>query len=389
MNGKILIVEDDAAIAALYERVLASNGFDVHVASNGKQALSNVGEHRFDVIVSDIAMPEMDGVQFLERLRLSDEVVPVVFLTGQPEVETVQRAIELRAFRYLVKPVGLSALVASVRRAASCCRWLRARQDAATVLNPTPTVELDPSAPAAHFEDALKLLRVHFQPVVDTRSRQLRGFRALARSLHPLLSTFDDLLREADRLGRRPALRRKLWSLTTAPLEFLDKALLLFVWTDVAGLEDALEHPDLTQYAGQTVLVASDRQGIDDGVRARHTLEQLRARGYRLGVDQLGDGYAGLNALAWLEPEFLDLELALVRAIGANQAQRRVVETLGNLARDLGATLSAEGVADEAGARLLAELGCEIFSWDPATSPDELSPTFVAAVPALGRAASA
>jgi len=374
VSGRVLVVEDDGALSALYQRVLRADGFEVHAAATGKQALEQIARHQFDAIVSDIAMPEMDGVSLLQSLREVDELVPVLFLTGQPAVESVQRAIELRAFRYLLKPVGLSALVASVRRAASCCRWIRAREAAANAVRNSDVVELSEAELAVQLEDGLDLLRVYYQPVVDVQSRRLRGFRILGRSLHPALPTFEDLLVVADKLGRRAELRNKLWSLTTAPFEYLHESLLLFVWTDLDGLTDALEHRELNARAPQTVLMVSDRRGIEDGADERALLSKLRARGYRLGVDQLGEGYAGLNSLAWLEPEFLELEATLIRHLADDAEQQRLVGALGALAKELGAVVTAEGVADEWDARVLSQLGCNLFSWDVAATPDELAP---------------
>jgi EAL domain-containing protein (putative c-di-GMP-specific phosphodiesterase class I) len=227
---------------------------------------------------------------------------------------------------------------------------------------------------ATHFEKGLELLRVYYQPVVDVETRQLRGFRILGRSLHPLLPTFEALLGAADRLGRRRELRRKLWSLTAAPLEFMDPSLLLFVWTDVDGLTDAVELGALRERARQTVLMVSDRHGIEESAEAQSLLRRLRAEGYRLGIDQLGDGYAGLNALAWFEPEFLELESALVRRVASDPEQQRLVGALSALAKELGAIVTAAGVGDERDARALLPLGCNLFSWDSSATPDELAP---------------
>lgn len=374
MRGRILVVEDDTALSTLYSRVLEAHGFEVCVAATGSAGLACAMKQQFDAVVSDIAMPGMDGMALLERLRELDPVVPVLFSTGQPGLETVQRAIELRAFRYLIKPVNLKALVASVARAASCCRWIRAKHLAALMVRQTLPPELGEHELGAHFSEGLNLLRVYYQPIVEGRGRRLRGFRVLARCLHPLWPTFDDLLRTAARLGRRQELRRKLWSLTMAPLEFLDPSLLLFVWTDIEGLADVANQGAMSKHAHQTVLMVSDREGIAEDVEQRSLLSGLRSQGYRLGVDQLGDGYAGLNSLAWLEPEFVELEPGLVQQVAVAPDQQRLVKALGGLAQELGATLVAEGVTNESDARALAAQGCELFSWDVGTTPDELAP---------------
>lgn len=380
MTGRVLLVEDDAALQALYQRVLLAHGFEVELAATGSDGLSLAAESQFDAIVTDIAMPQMDGVRLLERLRVSDPLVPVLLLTGQAGVESVQRAIELRAFRYLIKPVDLRALVASVRRATSCCRWLRAREAAARSLRARVPNELEQPDLGACFDDALSLMRVYYPAVVDARRRQLRGFRSELRSLHPMFPSFADLRTAADILGRREELRRKLWSMTAAPLGLLDPSLLLFVWTDLAGLTDVLPHGALHEHARQTVLMVSDRQGADGAADERPVLASLRAAGYRLGVDQLGEGYAALSSLAGLEPEFLELEAALVQGVARDPDKRRLVSAVSELAKDLGATLVAEGVAGEQDAEFLAGMGCELFSWGVDATPDDLAPCSARAV---------
>ena len=377
MRGRILVVEDDAALAAMYSRVLGAHGYDVALANDGASALALASQTAFDVVISDIGMPRMDGVELLRQLRQQDPWVPVILLTGQPAVETAQTAIELQAFRYLVKPVDLRALTAAVKRAAIYGRWVRAQRDAAAAL-PTNA----PAAPASHecldtrFEEALRLLCVYFSPIVASGNGILRGFKVLARSPHPSFSTFEELLRAADRLGRRNALRRKLWALSTAPLGLLPDSLLLFVWTDLAGLADeelTREGAAIARLARQTVLVVSERGGIDERCEHRD-LGALRSRGYRIGLDRLGDGYAGLNSLAWLEPEFVELDPSLVCHLADNPEQQRVLRAVVLLATELGAEVVAEGVTDERDQVSLCELGCELLTWGTVSTPDELSP---------------
>src|SRR6185369_8156997 len=151
----------------MYRMLLNNNGYDVHLASTGAAALALASRHDFDAVISDIAMPGMDGVELLSRLHQSDPGLPILFLTGQPAVESAQRAIELQAFRYLVKPVAFKTLLAAVKRAASHGRWRRAQRDAAATL-PTlaPTVGARCGALDAHFEEGMRLLHTCYVPVV-------------------------------------------------------------------------------------------------------------------------------------------------------------------------------------------------------------------------------
>ena len=104
--GKVLIVDDDPELLDVVRQVLESHKLIVSAAENGQQALEIVAQEKFDVILSDIKMPEMDGIQFLEALGSKSIPTPVVFYSGFFEKEMLQRAMQLGAFDFLGKPIG-------------------------------------------------------------------------------------------------------------------------------------------------------------------------------------------------------------------------------------------------------------------------------------------
>jgi len=117
LAGKtILIVDDDEIILCMLERSLGEAGFVVLKAANGKAALEVVSRQPVDVIVSDISMPEMDGLAFCERIRQDPEFVdvPFIFLTARREEEDWIRGLRSGADEYLVKPVQPSELITRV-----------------------------------------------------------------------------------------------------------------------------------------------------------------------------------------------------------------------------------------------------------------------------------
>ena len=98
---RVLLVDDDPAIIRAYGSVLTRHGVAVETASNGKEGAARVKAASFNVIVSDISMPEMTGIEFLKAVRAYDLDVPVILMTGEPNVESAMRAVEYGAFRYL------------------------------------------------------------------------------------------------------------------------------------------------------------------------------------------------------------------------------------------------------------------------------------------------
>src|SRR5687768_10259290 len=85
--GSVLVVDDEPDLIAAYVRALTAAGFTVDKASNGKTAIERVASTRFDAIVSDISMPELDGIGLLRAVRETDWDVPVVLVTGGASLE--------------------------------------------------------------------------------------------------------------------------------------------------------------------------------------------------------------------------------------------------------------------------------------------------------------
>src|SRR4051794_37379526 len=92
--GRVLLVDDEASLRRVITRVLTKAGHHVLEASDGEQAAKIVAAQSFDVIISDIAMPSMDGIALLKTVREHDLDVPVVLMSGLPNVTTALLAVE-------------------------------------------------------------------------------------------------------------------------------------------------------------------------------------------------------------------------------------------------------------------------------------------------------
>jgi serine/threonine protein kinase/CheY-like chemotaxis protein len=128
--GCVLIAEDEDALRKIFARSLRSVGHEVIEAANGKDAVELLPQHAFDAIVTDIRMPDVDGVELLREVHETQPDVPVLLLTGAPALETAMKAVEYRAFEYLTKPVDLARLAASVARAVKQHRATSLRRSA-------------------------------------------------------------------------------------------------------------------------------------------------------------------------------------------------------------------------------------------------------------------
>jgi two-component system, OmpR family, response regulator MprA len=111
----ILVVDDDAGLRRALRRVLASHGFDVEVAAGGDEALTQLRERAFDLVVLDVMMPGSDGIEVCETLRAEGDELPVLMLTARDAIRDRVAGLEAGADDYLVKPFANEELVARVR----------------------------------------------------------------------------------------------------------------------------------------------------------------------------------------------------------------------------------------------------------------------------------
>lgn len=116
---QVLIVDDEVRFAINLSRLLATRRFDVSVAHNGLDALEVINKIRPDVVVLDIRMPEMDGIETLLAMKQLDPETPVIILTGDADVETGILAIREGAFDYLFKPCDMDILSEKILQAAA------------------------------------------------------------------------------------------------------------------------------------------------------------------------------------------------------------------------------------------------------------------------------
>jgi putative nucleotidyltransferase with HDIG domain len=114
---KILVADDEEAIREVVSTLLEAQGYQCTVCSNGRMARDTFGTDTFDLVLSDIVMPEMDGLKLLSELRSQDPDVPVIMVTAMHDISIALEAIRAGAYDYILKPFEKDQLHLSVRRA--------------------------------------------------------------------------------------------------------------------------------------------------------------------------------------------------------------------------------------------------------------------------------
>jgi two-component system, OmpR family, response regulator MprA len=115
MSPKILIVEDDEQIASFLRRGLAYEGYEVDSAADGSAALSKARDSRPDLVVLDLMLPGMDGLEVCRRLRAAHSSLPILILTARDSVSDRVQGLDAGSDDYMVKPFALAELLARVR----------------------------------------------------------------------------------------------------------------------------------------------------------------------------------------------------------------------------------------------------------------------------------
>ena len=117
--AKLLIIDDERGIRNTLREILADEGHEVDVAENGKQGLEMAQAKAYDLIFSDIKMPEMDGLEFLKALKDGEETAetPVVMISGHGDVETAVQALKMGAYDFLLKPLDLNRILITTKNA--------------------------------------------------------------------------------------------------------------------------------------------------------------------------------------------------------------------------------------------------------------------------------
>ncbi len=356
---RILVVEDDEILRPALVRALSS-GYDPVAVPSAEAAVAEVRSEAFDAVLCDVNLCGMDGLELLRRVRESDLDIPFLLMTGEPTVETAMRAVEHGAARYLRKPLDLPELRKVLGAAVSMHRLAKARRRSQEEIGQPAHGAADRAGLETVVDAAIASLRVAWQPIVSWQRRRVVGYEALMRStrLRP-----EALLDAAERSGRTMELARALRDAVARAGGVSPVSDLYVNISPRELLDDALYDPTapLSALAHRVVLEVNERASLDAVQELRPRLMRLRKLGYRIALDDLGSGYAGLASFALLEPEMVKIDIALVRDVHRSATRRRLIASILSACRDLRCTPIAEGVELPAERDALADLGCDLF----------------------------
>ncbi|HEY3495900.1 MAG TPA: EAL domain-containing protein [Polyangiaceae bacterium] len=372
VQGNVLIAEDDVVNRAVLTRILKSEGYAVEAVTNGAEAVEAFDRGSFDLVVSDIDMPGSNGIDLLRAIRQRDPEVPVVLLTGGPTLDTAIMAIEHHANRYLTKPVDHGVLRDATRRAIQASRLAHVRRKFVELDGAEPMESSSLALLQHRFEQALHTLFMVYQPIVRWSDRSVFAHEALVRSLETSVPHPGALFDAAERLNRVHDVGRVVRSLAPLPLQSANQGALFVNLHTRDLLDDALYDPQspLAAEASRVVLEITERARLEVVGDVPARIRRLRKMGFRIALDDLGAGYAGLASFAALEPDFIKLDMSLVRGIHESKTKQKLVGSMIDVCVDLDVSVVAEGIENAAERDTLLELGCDLLQGFLFARPD-------------------
>jgi DNA-binding NtrC family response regulator len=114
---KILVIDDERSIRSTLKEILGFEGYTVDVAENGIAGLDQLKARDYDIVLCDIKMPEMDGIEVLKKIMEMKPETTVVMISGHGNIDTAVEAIKLGAYDFIVKPLDLNRLLITIRYA--------------------------------------------------------------------------------------------------------------------------------------------------------------------------------------------------------------------------------------------------------------------------------
>ena len=340
--------------------VLESHGATVSLAASAEEVLEGFDPSCLDVIITDISMPGLSGIDLLRAVRKRDSDLPVLIMTGRPEVDTAAAAVELNATRYLAKPVQANVVWDAVTDAGRLRRLAKIKRDLQDASEASQTVG-DLGTLNLHFEDALAKINIHFQPIVDLGSKRAVAYEVLCRSGSKHIPYPDQLFSAAERLGRVVELGRAIRKIAGARIGELPDDASMFVNLHPQELADdrLLEvEGGLVAHAKRIVLEVTERETLDSVDDASGRIAELKAAGFRVAIDDLGAGYAGLASFVQLDPDVVKVDMSLVRDVHLSPKKQRLISSLVALCGEMGTQVVVEGVETPEERDALRGAGC-------------------------------
>lgn len=365
--SRVLVVDDEPLVRRWVSRVLKSAGYEVDVAEDGAAAIAALSQTSYELVLSDVTMPRLDGIGVLVASIAREPTVPVVLMTGAPPPGLYERASLLGAAAVLLKPMPLDDIVDVTGRYVRLHRLERTADSIREALGHAiagapasrqtraDATGVDATAIDAHLDATLLEMQMAYQPIVRGDDKQVIGHEALLRSSHPSFVGATGLLRAASRAGRSSELATGVRD--RCKFDHLQDNRVLAINVQPDELEPFARTQERLGLRAERVLIELQGGSLMTSTR-RTRIKELKRFGYRIGVLASEVQLLGPRGLI---PDVVKLDMELVRAIDKDAARQDVCRELMTRCAELSIAVIALGVETETEASTLRQLGCDLF----------------------------
>jgi EAL domain-containing protein (putative c-di-GMP-specific phosphodiesterase class I)/CheY-like chemotaxis protein len=366
---RVLIAEDDSDFRSMLSAVIETDPTLTlaGAAADAEEAIQLAWKLQPDVALLDVGMPKGGGVHAAGKIREVSPATQVLALSGSDEREAVIRMLRAGANSYLVKGATPDEILSAIRRAASGETILapRAAQEIVQALRGRLTRENLRDQECADDRERIERfvqgegLQTVVQPIVYLRSDAVVGYEALTRfNGEPRLRP-DEWLVRAERVGLRAELELAIFRRAVDLISEIPAGTFLSVnlSPDVLSSSKEGDIPVSPSIGHRLVIELTEHARVDDYASLIKRLTQLRGTGVRFAVDDAGAGFASLQHILQLAPEFIKLDITLTRHIDDDSPRRALAASLINFTKQINATLIAEGIETKRELLVLRRLG--------------------------------
>ncbi|MFI5306702.1 MAG: EAL domain-containing protein, partial [Polyangiales bacterium] len=257
-----------------------------------------------------------------------------------------------------------ATLIENVKRAAKLRRVARLKREAVEYLGAAEKLVGDQAGLEASLGRGMQSLWMAYQPIISAAKQRVVAYEALVRTREPTIPHPGALFSIAERLGRVADVGRAIRAHVAETLAQRPVDADIFINLHPSDLLDeelfAADAP-LTAFAPRVVLEITERAALDRGADIPARIRRLRELGFRIALDDLGAGYAGLSYFALLTPDVVKLDISLVRNIHEETIKQKLVGSFTGLCKELGMTVVAEGIETRAERETIVALGAELL----------------------------
>ncbi len=350
----ILLIDDEVDFAETLALQLKFQGYEVSLAHSGTEGLKAAGNLFPDLILLDVMMPVMDGYAVCSELRKDEKTrfIPVIMLTARGMVADKVEGLKVGADDYVTKSSNTDELFARVE----------------AVIRRKEISDGAKSERASFIKELRSIIEkeditVLCQPIYDLKKDAPIGHEILMRGpegsrLHSAPALFSiavqcGMLLDLEYMVRRVTLSKSLYRSGDGLLFINNNPAFIYSRGFAKEVLPIYDRPD------RIVFEVTEDTEIADFDAFSKTIRDIKERGFKIALDDVGSGFSSLNSIAELDPDYAKMDMRLVQGVDNNAKKRSLIKTIAAMCAATSITTIAEGVETAEELRTLKEMGVD------------------------------